>query len=82
MDLKAIAMYAMLNFPPKKWLRFILKAKISCSETPATVGNNGIIFTLTNFVTLKYQTDSWGTGENGFEMVITAFKDAEEYGCR
>ena len=58
------------------------QAEISCSETPATVGNNGIIFTKTNFVTLKYQTDSWGTGENGFEMVITAFKDADVYGCR
>ena len=59
-----------------------IQAEISCSETAASVGENGIIFTTTNFVTLKYITDSWGTGENGFKMVITAFKDAKEYGCR
>ena len=38
--------------------------------------------TSTNFVTLKYVTDSWGTAGNGFKMVITAFKDAEKFGCR
>ena len=28
----------------------------------------------TNFVTLKYKTDSWGLGNVGFTLVITAFK--------
>ena len=33
-------------------------------------------------MTLKYVTDSWGTDGNGFKMVITAYKDAKDYGCR
>ncbi len=47
-----------------------------------TFGTDGVMFTRTNFVTLKYITDSWGTSENGFRLVITAFKDAEKNGCR
>lgn len=35
----------------------------------------GSIFTQTNFVTLKYVTDNWGTDANGFKLIIAAFKD-------
>lgn len=37
------------------------------------------MFTRTNFVTLKYVTDGWGTDSNGFKLVITAVKDPSEY---
>ena len=30
---------------------------------------------------MKYVTDSWGTDENGFKMVITAFKSVTQRGC-
>lgn len=39
----------------------------------------GAIYTHTNFVTLKYVTDAWGTDTNGFKLVITAVKDPSEY---
>jgi hypothetical protein len=39
----------------------------------------GAIYTRTNFVTLKYVTDGWGTESNGFKLVITAFKDKSKY---
>ncbi|XP_031773654.1 uncharacterized protein LOC100863535 isoform X3 [Apis florea] len=48
------------------------KADLSCQNTKQTVG---AIYTRTNFVTLKYVTDSWGTLSNGFRLVITAVKD-------
>ncbi|XP_076245944.1 uncharacterized protein LOC143186258 [Calliopsis andreniformis] len=48
------------------------KADLSCRNTKQTVG---AIYTRTNFVTLKYVTDSWGTNANGFRLVITAVKD-------
>ncbi|XP_078049734.1 uncharacterized protein LOC144476529 [Augochlora pura] len=48
------------------------KADFSCKNTEQTVG---AIYTRTNFVTLKYVTDSWGTKANGFRLVITAVKD-------
>ncbi|CAL7945677.1 unnamed protein product [Xylocopa violacea] len=48
------------------------KADLSCQNTKQTVG---AIYTRTNFVTLKYVTDSWGTVSNGFRLVITAVKD-------
>ncbi|XP_031841941.2 uncharacterized protein LOC116431104 [Nomia melanderi] len=48
------------------------KADFSCKNTEQTVG---AIYTRTNFVTLKYVTDSWGTKGNGFRLVITAVKD-------
>jgi len=54
---------------------------ISCDKTAERVGQNGIIFSQTNYVTLKYITDSWGTAENGFKMVITAFKAVTQQGC-
>lgn len=39
----------------------------------------GSIFTRTNFVTLKYVTDNWGTDTNGFKLVITAVKDLSKF---
>ena len=48
------------------------KADLSCRNTKQTVG---AIYTRTNFVTLKYVTDAWGTNSNGFRLVITAVKD-------
>lgn len=52
------------------------QADITCSSTKQSVG---VIFTRTNFVTLKYVTDSWGTRVNGFRLIITAFKDPCKY---
>lgn len=37
------------------------------------------MFMRTNYVTLKYVTDAWGTDNNGFKLVITAVKDPSEY---
>jgi len=54
---------------------------ISCDKTGDSVGQNGVIFSQTNYVTLKYITDSWGTSENGFKMIITAFKAVTQQGC-
>ncbi|XP_039966115.1 uncharacterized protein LOC120778394 [Bactrocera tryoni] len=45
---------------------------ISCRNTKQTVSS---ILTRTNFVTLKYVTDNWGTDANGFKLVITSVKD-------
>jgi len=53
-----------------------IQADITCSSTKQSVG---VIFTRTNFVTLKYVTDSWGTRVNGFRLIITAFKDPCKY---
>eukprot|EP00096_Caligus_rogercresseyi_P010635 TRINITY_DN3957_c0_g1_i1.p1 TRINITY_DN3957_c0_g1~~TRINITY_DN3957_c0_g1_i1.p1 ORF type:complete len:372 (+),score=43.20 TRINITY_DN3957_c0_g1_i1:127-1242(+) len=58
------------------------RASITCDKTKDTVGHGGVIFTRTNFVTLKYVTDSWGMDLNGFKLVITAFKDGKKTGCR
>ncbi|VVC37593.1 CUB domain,Low-density lipoprotein (LDL) receptor class A repeat,Low-density lipoprotein (LDL) [Cinara cedri] len=59
------------------------KADITCSSTKQSIG---VIFTRTNFVTLKYVTDSWGTRINGFRLIITAFKDpfhnCREFKCQ
>ncbi|CAA9995743.1 unnamed protein product [Nesidiocoris tenuis] len=54
------------------------KADLSCRNTKTAVG---ALFTKTNFVTLKYVTDGWGTDLNGFELVITAIKDHSARGC-
>lgn len=54
------------------------KADLSCRNTTQTVG---AIFTRTNFVTLKYVTDNWGTASNGFKLVITAVKDPK-HACK
>ncbi|ROT69691.1 hypothetical protein C7M84_012098 [Penaeus vannamei] len=48
------------------------KADLSCRNTLANVGT---IYTQTNHVTLRYVTDQWGPKENGFKLLITAFKD-------
>ncbi|XP_036216512.2 uncharacterized protein loaf [Bactrocera oleae] len=48
------------------------KVDISCRNTKQTVSS---ILTRTNFVTLKYVTDNWGTDANGFKLVITSVKD-------
>jgi len=48
------------------------KYDISCRNTMQTLGP---MFTMTNYVTLKYITDSWGTETNGFKLVISAIKD-------
>ncbi|XP_025829405.1 uncharacterized protein LOC108733089 isoform X2 [Agrilus planipennis] len=48
------------------------KSDLSCRNTKHTLG---AMFTRTNYVTLKYVTDSWGTDSNGFKLVITAVKD-------
>jgi hypothetical protein len=58
------------------------QANLSCEKTIDSFGTDGYMYTRTNFVTLKYKTDSWGTNQNGFKLIITAFKDAEKNGCR
>ncbi|XP_028158905.1 uncharacterized protein LOC114351785 isoform X1 [Ostrinia furnacalis] len=59
------------------------KADLSCRNTKQQVG---ALFTRSNFVTLKYVTDNWGTDANGFKLVITSVKDpillATEHGCK
>jgi len=57
------------------------RAHISCDKKPLTVGSHGFIITRTNFVTLKYKTDTWGSDYNGFTMVITAFKNSAAFSC-
>ncbi|XP_037078520.1 uncharacterized protein LOC119099470 [Pollicipes pollicipes] len=47
------------------------KADLSCRNTKESVGT---LYTRSNFVTLNYKTDGWGTSRNGFKIVITAFK--------
>ncbi|XP_003742180.2 uncharacterized protein LOC100903310 [Galendromus occidentalis] len=48
------------------------KVDLSCRSTLADVGT---IFTQSNYVTLKYTTDSFSKPNNGFKLVITAYKD-------
>lgn len=57
------------------------RAHITCKSTTENVGSNGFIITRTNFVTLRYRTDSWGTDNNGFTLVITAFKNSQVQHC-
>lgn len=47
------------------------KVVLSCQSNSSNVG---ALFTDTNFVTLKYTTDSVKEQGNGFELVVTAFK--------
>ncbi|XP_063529074.1 uncharacterized protein LOC134740502 [Cydia strobilella] len=54
------------------------KADLSCRNTKQQVS---VLFTRSNFVTLKYVTDNWGTDANGFKLVITAVKDPK-HGCK
>ncbi|RWS28698.1 hypothetical protein B4U80_01657 [Leptotrombidium deliense] len=53
-------------------------AHLSCRSTRSEVG---LIFTQGNFVTLKYMTDNWSKPDDGFQLVITAFKDSPSVGC-
>ena len=53
---------------------------MSCEKTIHTFGTDGVLFTRTNFLTLKYRTDSWGTDAHGFKLIITAFKVGVEEG--
>ena len=48
-----------------------LQVDLSCRSTRADVGT---IFTQSNYVTLKYTTDSYSQQKNGFKLVITAYK--------
>lgn len=52
------------------------KHNLSCRNTKQMVG---AIFTQTNYITLKYVTDGWGTDTNGFKLIITAIRDPSEY---
>lgn len=54
----------------------MLQFDLSCKNTRQTLG---AMFMRTNYVTLKYVTDAWGTDNNGFKLVITAVKDPSEY---
>ncbi|XP_055294906.1 uncharacterized protein LOC129564792, partial [Sitodiplosis mosellana] len=59
------------------------KMDISCRNTKQSVGN---IITQSNFLTLKYMTDGWGTDSNGFKLVLTAIKNinhaCKEFRCK
>ncbi|KAK4880833.1 hypothetical protein RN001_008979 [Aquatica leii] len=59
------------------------KSDLTCKNTKQKLG---VMFTNTNYVTLKYVTDGWGTDSNGFKLVITAVKDIKhtctEYQCK
>nr|XP_022918973.1 uncharacterized protein LOC111427861 [Onthophagus taurus] len=52
------------------------KFDLSCRNTQKF----GPMYTRTNYVTLKYVTDSWGLDSNGFKLVITAVKD-QKHAC-
>lgn len=52
------------------------KYNVSCRDTKQLFG---VLITQTNFVTLKYVTDNWGTDSNGFKLVITAIKDPSKF---
>ncbi|CAH2065768.1 unnamed protein product, partial [Iphiclides podalirius] len=54
------------------------RADFSCRNTKQQVG---AMFTRSNFVTLKYVTDNWGTDANGFKLIVTAIKDPK-HGCK
>ncbi|XP_077498222.1 uncharacterized protein LOC144108868 [Amblyomma americanum] len=55
------------------------KVDLSCGSTHTDVGT---IFTLTNFVTLEYTTDNSSPAENGFKLIITAYKDIQTIGLK
>ncbi|KAF7491676.1 hypothetical protein SSS_00421 [Sarcoptes scabiei] len=54
------------------------KADLSCRSTRAEVGT---IYTQSNFLTLRYTTDAYSKADNGFRLIITAYKDSKNY-CR
>ncbi|KAL7032159.1 hypothetical protein ACKWTF_007241 [Chironomus riparius] len=55
----------------------IHKADVSCRNTKQ---NLGTLFTRTNYITLKYVTDNWGS-DNSFKLIITAIKDGK-HSCK
>lgn len=55
---------------------FNLQFDLSCRNTKQ---NLGAMFTRTNYVTLKYVTDGWGTDSNGFKLIVTAVKDPSKF---
>lgn len=63
-------------FTPVCFVFFCSQFDLSCRNTKQ---NLGAMFTRTNYVTLKYVTDNWGTDSNGFKLVITAVKDPSKY---
>ncbi|KAH9395135.1 hypothetical protein TYRP_005205 [Tyrophagus putrescentiae] len=54
------------------------KTHLSCRSTRA---ETGIIYTQGNFLTLHYSTDAYSKADNGFRLIITAYKDSKNY-CR
>lgn len=54
------------------------RAHLSCRNTTEAFG---VMFTGSNYVTLRYVTDAWGTEINGFELLITAFKNQSVQSC-
>ncbi|KAH7636580.1 hypothetical protein HUG17_10550 [Dermatophagoides farinae] len=54
------------------------KADLSCRSTRAEVGT---IYIQSNFLTLRYTTDAYSKADNGFRLIITAYKDSKNY-CR
>ncbi|XP_065210586.1 uncharacterized protein loaf isoform X2 [Planococcus citri] len=54
------------------------KADLTCRNTTDAFG---VMFTGSNYVTLRYVTDAWGTEVNGFELLITAFKNQSVQTC-
>lgn len=54
------------------FLRISSQMDISCRNTKQSVGN---IITQSNFLTLKYICDGWGTDSNGFKLILTAIKN-------
>lgn len=48
------------------------KADVSCRNTEQNIGT---LFTRTNYITLKYVTDNWGSSPISFKLIITAIKD-------
>lgn len=71
---KFSSVYVLSIFSNEFVLIFILfwKMDISCRNTKQSAGN---IITQSNFLTLKYVTDGWGTDSNGFKLVLTAIKN-------
>ncbi|XP_065573491.1 uncharacterized protein LOC136035554 isoform X2 [Artemia franciscana] len=55
------------------------KAELSCRHTHHNVP---IMQTRTNYLTMKYNTDAWGSEANGFQLTITAFKDKADHLCK
>lgn len=53
----------------------LFQADLSCRSTRAEVGT---IYTQSNFLTLRYTTDAYSKADNGFRLIITAYKDSSK----